>query len=218
MSDRHKTSPPIALEERESEDGRLFSPSAGRNKVDIAEALAELLPTGGRVLEIGSGTGEHGIETLSQRPDLKWQFSDPDEESRVSQAAWISHLELNQSPPLNLDMTNPEWSADIQAPFDTIFSANMIHIAPLEALKGIVSEAAKLLTPEGTIIFYGPFLFGEDSAPSNLKFDENLKRRNPTWGVREIESVKHIFAKQGFNRVQLRGMPKNNHILGLSRH
>ena len=31
----------IALEDRENEDGRLFSPSAGRNREAIAEHLAQ---------------------------------------------------------------------------------------------------------------------------------------------------------------------------------
>jgi len=56
--------PPIALEARKSEEARLFSPSAGRNKADISTALAEILPVGASVLEIGSGTGEHGIATV----------------------------------------------------------------------------------------------------------------------------------------------------------
>jgi len=68
------------------------------------------------------------------------------------------------------------------------------------------------------MILYGPFLFGADSAPSNLDFDVSLKRRNAAWGVREIDFVKHIFAKKGFNVAKLRDMPKNNFLLGMSRH
>jgi len=54
------TKPPIALEDRDENGGRLFSPSAGRNKDFIAAGLSELLPLKASVLEIGSGTGEHG--------------------------------------------------------------------------------------------------------------------------------------------------------------
>jgi len=102
------TKPPIALEDRDENGGRLFSPSAGRNKDFIAAGLSELLPLKASVLEIGSGTGEHGIETLSARPDLSWQFSDPDPASRVSQAAWASHLGLTLNAPLNLNMSDAE--------------------------------------------------------------------------------------------------------------
>jgi len=150
------------------------------------------LPESASVLEIGSGTGEHGIETLAARPDLAWQFSDPDPASRLSQAAWAEHLGLSAAAPLNLDMSDAQSRAQTKL-------------------------ASKVVKPDGQMILYGPFLFGTDSAPSNLDFDASLKRRNSAWGVREIESVKHIFAKNGFNVAKLRDMPKNNFLLGLSR-
>lgn len=211
------TKPPIALEERGSDEGRLFSPSAGRNKSHIASALAEMIPKGGAVLEIGSGTGEHGIETLNHCADIRWQFSDPDPASRASQAAWIAHSGKDIAAPLNLDMSDTTSWAQISKNYDVIFSANMIHIAPISALEGLVDLADATLGEAGQMILYGPFLFGLDSAPSNLEFDASLRRRNASWGVREIEFVKHIFAKKGFNAAKLRDMPRNNFLLGLSR-
>ena len=209
--------PPVALEARKSEEARLFSPSAGRNKADIAAALASILPKGASVLEIGSGTGEHGIETVNLRPDLSWQFSDPDDVSRASQLAWSEHSEHDFPSPLNLDMETPESRVQITEKYDAIFSANMIHIAPISALYGLAELASQVVTDTGKMILYGPFLIGDASAQSNLDFDASLKRRNAAWGVRDLDAVKHIFAKQGFNGAALRDMPKNNFILGLSR-
>ncbi len=101
--------------------------------------------------------------------------------------------------------------------YDAIFSANMVHIAPVSALHGLAELAAQAIKEGGQMILYGPFLFGTDSAPSNLDFDASLKRRNPAWGVRESDFVKHIFAQNGFNVFKLRDMPKNNFLLGMSR-
>lgn len=209
--------PPIALEDRDEKDGRLFSPSAGRNKSHIAAVLAEVLPQNASVLEIGSGTGEHGIEALKVRPDLRWQFSDPDETSRQSQAAWIEHIGLDQKAPLPLDMTDANALKTLAPSYDAIYSANMIHIAPIEALYGLAQLAERCVGEQGQVCLYGPFLFGADSATSNLQFDASLKGRNPAWGVREIAFVKHIFAKHGFNAGSLRDMPSNNYFLGFSR-
>ncbi len=211
------TKPPIALEDRDENGGRLFSPSAGRNKAVIAVGLSELLPTNASILEIGSGTGEHGIETLTARPDLIWQFSDPNPKSRVSQAAWAAHLGLDLRDPLDLDMSDIHSRVQITQTYDAIFSANMIHIAPVSALNGLAELASKAIKTGGQMILYGPFLFGDNSAPSNLEFDASLKRRNAAWGVRELDFVKHIFAKNGFNVAKLRDLPKNNFLLGLSR-
>ena len=208
---------PVALEARQSEEGRLFSPSAGRNKSDISAALSKCLPQNARVLEVGSGTGEHGIATISLRPDLTWQFSDPDAASRESQAAWSAHVEHDFPAPLNLDMSDPASRAQISTSYDVIFSANMVHIAPISALHGLAHLAGQALNETGKMVFYGPFLLGQASAASNLEFDASLKRRNPEWGVRDLEAVKHIFAKHGLNKVVRSDMPKNNFLLEMSR-
>jgi hypothetical protein len=208
--------PPLtALEDRDVRDGRLFSPSAGRNKEVVSRALADLLPHDARVLEIASGTGEQGIATCLKRPDLHWQFSDPDPTSRESQAAWIAHEQLDLPAPLNINTSQNEWTVGLPH-LDAIFCANMIHIAPLSATEGLADGAKERLDGEGLLILYGPYLFGEDSAPSNLDFDLSLKSRNPAWGVRSLDLVKHIFALRGFNLAELRAMPKNNHILVFS--
>ncbi len=214
MSDQPKQ--PIALEERGQKDGRLFSPSAGRNKGVIADVLAEVLSAQASVLEIASGTGEHGIETLSRRPDVTWQFSDPDPQSRESQAAWIAAEGLDLPQPLDINTMQDGWT-DGLGTYDAIFCANMIHIAPWEAALGIASGASQCLTHDGMVCFYGPFQEGGSTAPSNLDFDRSLKARNPAWGVRELDSVKHIFAKHGFNQMTRRVMPKNNLFLLISR-
>lgn len=205
------TDKPIALENRDCDGDRMYSPSAGRNKAVIAERLAELLPIDARVLEVGSGTGEHGAALGGLRPDVVWQYSDPDAASRKSQSAWARP---GWPEPLALDLTQTDWFRELK-PQTAVFSANMIHIAPLEAAIGLAKGAAAL-TDE--VILYGPFLFGADSAPSNLDFDASLKHRDPRWGVRELQTVKHIFEDVGFNRVKRFDMPRNNHIVRLSRH
>ena len=63
-----------------SDDGRLASPSAQRNRESIAEVLAEILPHSGLVLEVGSGTGEHAVHFARVMPHLIWQPSEQDNE------------------------------------------------------------------------------------------------------------------------------------------
>lgn len=195
---------------------RLESPSAGRNKADIATKLKDLLPQNAHVLEIASGTGEHALSMCAVRPDILWQPSDPDEAARNSQNAWSIEASGRMLPSLNIDTTQADWAANI-GPYDAIFCANMIHIAPWEATLGLASASEALIKPGGMAVLYGPFKEGGTSAPSNLKFDENLKSRNPLWGVRDLANVKHIFAKAGFNDCAQVIMPKNNQILVFKR-
>ncbi|MGI4850109.1 MAG: DUF938 domain-containing protein, partial [Janthinobacterium lividum] len=53
-----------------------FSPSCARNSPAILEALRGLLQKGDRVLEIGSGTGQHAVHFAAALPGIVWQASD----------------------------------------------------------------------------------------------------------------------------------------------
>ena len=67
----------VALEQRETaEDGRRYSPSAGRNKQVISDVLGAHMPMSGHILEVASGTGEHGahFEQQSVRKQLSRRF------------------------------------------------------------------------------------------------------------------------------------------------
>lgn len=208
---------PVHLETREESlggqnMGRQYSPTAARNRDPIGQAFLPLVPENATVLEIASGTGEHAVHMCGLRDDIVWQPSDPDVDARRSQSHWRTEREGQIAAPLALNMTGGDWWAHIGA-FDVIFCANMIHIAPWEATLGLAEGAGHVLTAGGIFALYGPFKEGAATAPSNLAFDEALKRRNPAWGVRELQSVKHIFADAGLNMMAPIEMPKENRLI-----
>ena len=106
----------------------------------------------------------------------------------------------------------PSWTNHLPG-YDAIYCANMIHIAPWEAAQGLAEGAGKLLGKDAKLIVYGPFLEGEETAESNLQFDMSLKSRNPSWGVRNLDAVKHIFSEAGFTYTARIVMPKENRTL-----
>jgi len=205
MTDR----PDIALEQRARQQARLSSPSAARNKAVIAAALADILPDGARVLEIASGTGEHALACVTARPDLAWTPSEPDPESRASVDAWAEDAGGRIAPCLDLPTTHEDWSAAL-GPFEAVFCANMIHIAPWRAAEGMFEGAAQCVSDDGLVCLYGPFQEGEATAPSNLEFDASLKARDPRWGVRALTDVDALAERCGFRREARREMPANN--------
>ena len=212
MTEKPNSNLPLALEKREAMSGRLVSPSAGRNSDVISNMLNEHLPRGARVLEIASGTGEHAVASCKKRPDILWQPSDPDAASRGSQNAWAREREGQILPSLDINTMQADWASHLGR-FDAIFCANMIHIAPWEAAIGLAAGCAKICPQGANVILYGPFLEGEETAPSNLSFDASLKARNPAWGVRKLDSVKHIFSQAGFTLAAPIVMPKENRTL-----
>ncbi len=195
---------------------RLYSPSAGRNSGPISDVLSERIVPKAKVLEIASGTGEHAVAVCQKRTDIIWQPSDPDAKSRRSQDAWRSACPGQILPSIPISMTEFEWWATI-GDINAIYCANMIHIAPWEAALGLAEGAGQLLQSGQSLFLYGPFLEGESTAQSNLDFDQSLQFRNSTWGVRSLDSVKHIFADMGFNLEARIEMPAENLLLVFSK-
>jgi SAM-dependent methyltransferase len=193
-------------------DTRQFSHSAARNCGPIREVLSRVLPSRGIVLEIGSGTGEHAICFAKALPKLVWLPSDPDAASRASIEAWIATEQLaNVRAPVAIDVRGEIWGVENDTPFDAMISLNMIHIAPWEAALGLLAGAGRLLRPDGVLFFYGPFMWGgKHTAPSNAAFDADLKRRDPRWGVRDVDDLVGQAAPHGLELRDVVEMPANN--------
>ena len=212
MRDTDKVS---ALEERAASGDRLFSPSSSRNKVPIADAFAALALTSGHVLEIASGTGEHGVHLCGRYPGLTWQPSDPDEGSRRSETAWASAVPGGRlRAPLDLDVSASSWWATVPERPDVVYCANMIHIAPWTAAEGLMRGAAALLGGTGALVLYGPFSRRGAMTEGNRRFDASLRARDPAFGVRDLDdAVQPLAARHGLALARVLDMPTGNLIV-----
>lgn len=206
--------PPKALEQRNlGEDGRIFSPSAGRNKDVIKDVFVEHMPHDGEVLEVASGTGEHGVHITQALPKLRWIASEFDPDLHPSINAWIewSGRKASFKGPITLDASRDVWP-DVPSVLDGILSCNMIHIAPWPAGLGLLQGAGRRLRQGGRLFLYGPYARnGEHISQSNADFDVSLKSRNPEWGVRDLESdILPAAETAGLSPVTIVDMPANN--------
>ena len=176
-------------------------------------SFLKTMPKAGKILEIGGGTGEHGVHLARALPGATWHTGDPDPSSRVSIAAWIAETKLhNLVGPHAIDVTAPDWGVEEAAPFEGLVSLNMIHIAPFAAAEGLFAGAGRLLAPGGRLFLYGPFSRdGVHTAPSNEAFDASLKTRNADWGVRDLErDIAPLAQKNALTRINIVEMPANN--------
>lgn len=192
------------------------APAAARNTLPIGDVLAEWLPASGLVVEIASGTGEHAVAFAKRFPALEWQPTDPDPAALASIAAWREEAGLaNLREPLALDAAASDWPA-MRA--DALLNINMVHISPWAAALGLLDGTARLLSPGGRLILYGPWIAeGVETAPSNLAFDADLKARNPAWGLRRVGDFADEAEARGFALSDQREMPANNRMLLFTR-
>ncbi len=191
-------------------DLRRQSPAAARNCRPILEVLKQRLPERARVLELASGSGEHALAFATAMPGWQWQPSDPAEPALASIAAWREAAALpNLAAPIRLDVTAPgDWP---QGPFDAVVAINLIHISPWAVAEALMARAGERLVPGGVLYLYGPYRRGgEHTASSNAAFDADLRRRDPRWGVRDLEAVAAEAERHGLALQRVAEMPANN--------
>ena len=196
-------------------DNRLFFPATERNREPIREVLSRILQKSGFILEIGSGSGEHGVAFQKCFPGITWQTSDPKLIHRNSISSWIDYEELNFKMPepldINVEKTPWEIPSECLHSMQGIISINMIHIATWECTKSLFSESCKLLKNGRFLMIYGPFKIGKKHiSQSNELFDCSLKMKNKFWGVRDLGEVSEEANRNGFIREELIAMPANN--------
>jgi hypothetical protein len=114
----------------------------------------------------------------------------------------------NVRAPIALDVQAPIWP--VAETYEAVLCVNMVHISPWPATHALCRGAARHLAPRGLLVLYGPYLENGKAAPSNLDFDASLKRRNPDWGLRELEEVTQVANSHGLQRQQIVRMPANN--------
>lgn len=190
--------------------GAKVSPSVARNREPILAVLKSRLPKSGVVLEIAAGGGEHAVYLAAALPGLLWRPTDPDPQALTSIAAWRDQAASpNLLSPLRLDASDPDaWPVER---IDAAVNINMIHISPWAATMGLMTGVGRRLPPGGVLFLYGPFVeAGVETAPSNLAFDLDLKRRNPAWGVRRLDDVAAVAARHGLGLSERIAMPANN--------
>merc|ERR1719457_378685 len=91
--------------------------------------------------------------------------------------------------------------------FHLMTCINMIHISPWSATVGLFKVSSQFLADNGVLLCYGPYKVNGTAAESNLNFDQSLKSRDSTWGVRNLEDVEALAQSHGFVLEQTISMP-----------
>ena len=187
-----------------------YADACDRNREPILEVLRQHFADRHRVLEIGSGTGQHAVHFAAALPQLIWQTSDC-EPSLAGIRLWLEEAAMPNLPqPILLDVTG-SWPDER---FDAVFSANTLHIMGWAEVRALFAALPRVLTSDAILVVYGPFNYdGRFTSPSNAAFDEWLKQRSARSGIRDFAAVDELARSIGFTLIEDRAMPANNRTL-----
>lgn len=188
-----------------------FAESCEENKRPILDVLRSEFAGVTRVLEIGSGTGQHAVFFAAQLPHLVWQTSDVSD-YHAGIHAWLDEARLpNVRAPLALDVRCDTWPGTT---FNGVFSANTAHIMGWPEVEAMFAGIGRILEPGGRFCLYGPFNYGgKFTTESNARFDQWLKARDPRSGVRHFEDLDRLANAAGMRLYRDYAMPANNRTL-----
>ncbi|WP_239923653.1 DUF938 domain-containing protein [Agaribacterium haliotis] len=192
------------------QDGRPFSQACENNKAPIVAILRSAFAPSKKVLEIGSGTGQHAVYFASELAHLCWQPSDRPE-YHAGLKFWLNdYAGTNMLPLVSLDIEDNSWPAD----FDAVFSANTAHIMSWQQAQLMIAKVGAKLPDQGMFALYGPFNYGgEFSSESNARFEQWLKQGGAHQGIRDQEAVVACAEQAGMTLVCDHTMPANNRLL-----
>lgn len=187
-----------------------FSQACENNKDPILSVLREAFVNQCKVLEIGSGTGQHAVYFAEHLSHLHWQASDQLEYLPGITARISANPRKNLALPIELDVSKDKWPRD----FDAAFSANTAHIMPWEVAQLMLKKVAEYLPVNGRFALYGPFNYnGTYTSESNARFDQWLKDVAAHQGIRHFEDVNALLCEAGMRLLEDYTMPANNRLL-----
>lgn len=194
-----------------------FSQACENNKVAILTVLQKELKTAQYVLEIGSGTGQHSVYFAPRLSHLSWQCSDVANNLKMIQAWHHKHPAINLPQVLALDLATADSFPKhdgILPLYDTVFTANTLHIVPWSLVERLFSLIATQPFSVTKLIIYGPFNDqGKFTSAGNAQFDAMLRARDPQSGIRDKGKVVDLAHKNGFMLASEYAMPANNKLL-----
>jgi len=200
-----------------------FAPACQRNREPILAVLRGHFADRRRVLEIGSGTGQHAVHFAAAMPWLAWQCSDV-AANLPGIRAWLDEAGLANTPaPIELDVGRAPWvlppaegapAGKGTAAFDAVFSANALHIMAWSEVMALFAGLDAVLAADAVVAMYGPFNYdGQYTSDSNRDFDAWLQARDPRSGLRDFGQVDALARGIGLRLVADAAMPANNRCL-----
>lgn len=192
---------------------KIINPSCVRNQQPIFDALSPWLSGNGPLLELASGTGQHGVHICGQRPNLQWQLTEHPSQVALSHP-WQQEAQLcNLLPCLPLDITQITWPVP-SSTYQYAYCANLLHFVSADNVNAVFKGISLTLKKTGLFFCYGPINENGFTSDGNANLDEWLKHDvNPQAGIKELILLQECADRHGLRFKERLNLPANNVIL-----
>ncbi|XP_008327608.1 methyltransferase-like 26 B [Cynoglossus semilaevis] len=183
----------------------LLSSQAERNWEGLCSVLEDVLEDQSHrqllALELGSGTGQHVMRFAQKMPFVTWQPSDIKDEALNSIKACITATHAKTIlQPVHLDASEPleKWTGVTSDSCDVIVAINLLQYSSFKTAQGAFKGAGQVLKQNGLLITYGMYAINGTITPScNENLDAELRRKNPEWGLPDIDVLRQLAYENG---------------------
>jgi len=191
------------------------TPSEEINKEAILEILKKYFTGKGRLLEIGSGTGQNILYFAQHFKLIQWIASDiPDNHKRMEQSFKEAKLKNVHGPEV-LEIGIDDFPKGI---FNYAFTANTLHIMSWKENKTLFKLLGKRLREGSLVFFYGPFNYNQKfTSTSNEELDKWIRDKDAKSGIRNFEDIKQKMEKVGFKILKDYDIDTNNKLIVFER-
>jgi cyclopropane fatty-acyl-phospholipid synthase-like methyltransferase len=189
-----------------------FSLACERNRIPILKVMQDLITSQDqRLLEVGSGTGQHAVYLAPHFPQMIWVTSDV-KANHYGIQLWLEESGApNIIGPGKFEVGVDEFP---NGNFDVVFTANTFHIMHWYQCEELMDMLGKNLRTDAKVLIYGPFNYnGKFTSASNEEFDQSLQKLDPLMGIRDFEEVVRYMNKRALGLVKDHEMPANNRLL-----
>ena len=177
----------------------------GDKKLGIGEKV--------KVLELGSGSGEHAVVVCKRNSDVLWQPTDVSEvcvDSINKRAKLCKVLKGNTPQSINgncceafkfnvlyyekaFKELDNKWRS-----VDVLVALNVIQYTPFRFVENMFKAAKEVVKLFGYVFVYGPFRVDGQLAPDQELQDVNIRKLSAKLGIRDLEDVVAIAGQYTF--------------------
>jgi len=182
------------------------------NEQEILNILEQVITRDDRrLLEIGSGSGEHAVFFAKNFPQVEWFPTDVSAKLKSMATLIQEKGSRNIQKPTRMEVGKDELP---KLKFDVIFTADTFHVLHWKECKSLIKQFGGRLREDSRVVIYGPFKYGGNFPSTEIEqLDSSLKANDPSSGVRSFEDVNNAMVKNGFELLMDTALPDRKQIL-----